>query len=138
MKTYILTSEKFTGEIELRYNGMERLISYDNRAKLTVEQYDYIVKHLPNVPGMLPMFAANIKSKATKIDIELTFEMFWKQYFFGRDKDNSSKKRAETKWNRMSKSEQAKAYSYINVYMSRITYVPKHAETYLNSELWNG
>jgi hypothetical protein len=77
--------------------------------------------------------------EATEIKTEVTFEVFWNRYFAGRPKDNSSRKRAETKWNRMSKGEQAKAYAYIGLYLGNVAYgtQPKHAETYLNSELWN-
>ncbi|MDR1155820.1 MAG: hypothetical protein LBL04_14030 [Bacteroidales bacterium] len=72
MKTYILTSEEFTGEIEFRYNDAGQLVGYDNRADFYARQHA--------------------------------------------------------------------AYAYINAYMGRIACgtQPKHAETYLNSELWNG
>ena len=138
MKTYIVTSDKFTGEIEFRYNDIGQLVGYDNRADFAAEQHKWLLSRFPVMSGMLIQVAAPMGGKATEIKIELTFEMFWKQYFAGREKDNSSRKRAEAKWDRMSKAEQSKAYAYINKYMSRITHVPKHAETYLNSELWNG
>lgn len=140
MKTYIITSEQFTGELEFRYSETGQLMGHDNRTNFSPVQHDWLLKHMPCDDAALKHLALAMRGKITEIKVELTFEQFWKQYFAGRGKDNSSKKRAEVKWNRMSKGEQAKAYAYINAYMSRIAYgtLPKHAETYLNSELWNG
>ena len=139
MRTYIVTSEKFTGEIEFRYNDIFQLCGYDNRADFEAVQHDWLLKNLPMSPACLHKVASIMKGKAIEVKTELTFEQFWKSYFAGRTKDNSSRKRAEAKWNRMSKGEQAKAWGYINTYMSNIAWgtAPKHAETYLNSELWN-
>lgn len=140
MKTYIITSERFAGEIEFRYSDSGHLTAYDNRAVLTAEQHDWLLKRLPVAAVYLTQLAGVMHGRVEEIRVEVTFEQFWKQYFAGRQKDNSSRKRAETKWNRMSKVEQAKAYSYIQEYLCKVTYgtQPKHAETYLNSELWNG
>lgn len=140
MKTYIFTSDKFTGEIEYRFNERDLLVGFDIRAQFSNEQYSWTYANMPVTS--LDMHDLTIKvpcSKFVEIKVELTFAQFWKQYFAGRGKDNSSKKRAEAKWNRMSHGEQAKAYAYINKYMSKISYgtQPKYAETYLNSELWN-
>jgi hypothetical protein len=139
MKTYILTSEKFTGEIEFRYSESGLLAGYDNRAGFTVSQHRWLLQHLPVAADALQGLAGIVGGRITEMKVELTFERFWKQYFAGRPKDNSSRKRAEARWNRMSKSEQAKAYAYIDAYLGKVAYgtQPKHAETFLNSELWN-
>ena len=140
MKTIILTSEKFTGEVEFKYNDTGQLVMYDNRASFDAAQHDWMLKRLPATVTRLDEVVHLVSGKTVEVKIEPTFEQFWKQYFAGRLKDNSSRRRAQAKWNRMSVGERANAYTYIPSYMSRIAYgtQPKHAETYLNSELWNG
>lgn len=141
MKTFIITSEKFEGEIEFKYNHTGQLVSYDNRTNFDTAQHDWLLKNMPtNLLTDLKPVTGLMHGKITEVKVELTFEQFWKQYFAGREKDNSSKKRTEVKWNRMNRADQAKAYAYINTYLGRIPFGvrPKYAETYLNSELWNG
>jgi hypothetical protein len=139
MKTFILTSELFSGDIEFRYNDAGFLTGFDNRSGFNDSQHQWLLRYFPTTVPAIEKMGSLIKGQIKELKVELTFDMFWQRYFTGRDKDNSSKKRSETKWNRMNKSDQAKAYQYIYTYMSRIPYGtrPKYAETYLNSELWN-
>lgn len=141
MKTVLLTSDKFTGEIELVYDFSEMLVRYDaTRAELSEKQKLYFLHNLPRDVAALVNFKEKLPNvKQTEIEFEVTFEQFWKAYFRDRLKDNSSKKRAELKWNKMTKRDQVKAFNYIPAYMSKIKpgTEPKYAETYLNAEVWN-
>lgn len=138
MKKYLLTSPKWEGEIEVVYNDLNLMVSIDiSRADLAEKQQIYFLRDLPRELAELE----RLKQKSpmlvvTEVPQEISFEMFWNRYD---EKIRSSKKRAEKAWNKMSKTDQVKAYSYINKYKQSL-YAgtnAKYAETYLNAELWN-
>jgi len=137
MTTYLLTSTKWSGEIELRYDDDGYLLSYDNRAGLDDRQRYWFLDNMPReVITLQNLVAAATTAKLTEVKVEVTFELFWSRYD---DKVNSSKKRAEAKWRQMSKGEQLRAYMHIPRYFANIPHGTrkKFAETYLNAELWN-
>jgi hypothetical protein len=138
MKTYLLTSAKWPGEIELRYDGAGLLVGYDYRAELTAEQQRWF---LTNMPRSLADLQALVKATKTgrlteAPPEEVTFDMFWQQYD---DATRSSRKRTLAKWQRMTRAEQVKAFRYVGRYFRSIPpgLGKKYAETYLNAELWN-
>ena len=141
MKRVLITSSKFTGEIELVYNDDDVLVKYDaTRAELTDRQIVLFMKYLPREELALQALKERFAGmNITEVQTEVTFDQFWKAWFKDRPKDNSSKKRSEVRWNRMTVRDQVKAYSYITTYMGKVKpgTEPKYAETYLNSEVWN-
>ncbi len=138
MKTYLLTSTKWSGEIELRYNDEGYLLGYDNRANMEDAQRNWFLQYMPrSINDLRSMVAATKTSKLQELpEAEIAFEMFWERY---NDKIHSSKKRAETKWRQMTKGNQQRAYLYIPRYFASIPngLRKKHVETYLGDELWN-
>lgn len=138
MKTYLLTSPKWPGEIEVVYNDLNLMVSIDiSRADLAEKQQIYFLRDLPR--EMAELMKLKEKSPTlviTEVEQEVTFEMFWNKYD---EKIRSSRKRTERAWNRMSKTNQVKAYRFIEKY--KMNLLPgtnsKYAETYLNAELWN-
>ncbi|MBQ9254991.1 MAG: hypothetical protein IJ180_09495 [Bacteroidales bacterium] len=140
MRTYSITSDKLQGEILVTFDENDNLQNIDlTNANMTEGERNWFLANKPSTIEKL--MTLKDKSKFNmKIELvpekEITFEMFWQRYD---DKYNSSKKRTKQKWDKMSKSEQAKAYNYINRYFSNIPYGTrkKYAETYLNAELWN-
>ncbi len=138
MKTYTLTSELFEGEVIFEFNDLGYLVNFDARGATLNESQMYFIlknmaKHLVKIKDMLD------KSKSarfTEIKQDITFDKFWNRY---NSKDRSSKKRTLARWNRMSKTQQVKAYNHIGKY--ELTLKPgierKYAESYLNAELWN-
>ena len=138
MKTYLLTSPQFEGEIELQYDDTLQLISLQIRATLTPGQHRWFTQILPST---LPELKSILKVKQssailTEVVFIPSFEDFWNRYD---DKQLSSRKRAMSKWDRMSKNQRIKAYNFIQTYFSGIPsgIRKKYAETYLNAELWN-
>lgn len=138
MKTYLLTSPKWPGEIEVVYNDLNLMVSIDiSRADLAEKQQIYFLRDLPR--EMAELMKLKEKSPTlviTEVEQEVTFEMFWNKYD---EKIRSSRKRTERAWNRMSKTNQVKAYRFIQKYKMNLLpgTNPKYAETYLNAELWN-
>lgn len=135
MKIYHLTSDVFGGYVEYRFSGNGMLIKMDIKADVSEHQQRFLLQNVPQCVADLMQFK-NETTRVTEIVTEVTFEMFWKRYD---DKINSSRKRTEKKWNRMTPADRGMAYLHIPVYFRAIPpgTRKKYAETYLNDELWN-
>ncbi len=137
MKTLVLTSSNFEGELEFRYGSDGYLCFFENRSGMDRLQQAWLLKRIPpTIDDLKAMVKQSKASKLTEIKRDISFEMFWDRYDH---KSLSSKKKAQTRWNQMSKVQQAKAYYYIQTYFNRLPggVAKKYAETYLNSEIWN-
>ena len=137
MKTFLMTSPAWKGDIKLQYNDMDMLLSCDlQNAQLNQQQHLWFLKRIPTGLDDLKLLIANSTAKLHEVNQEITFDTFWKRY---NDKDRSSKKKTEKIWNRLSVADQVKAYVYISTYESNRPKgtEKKYAETYLNAEMWN-
>ena len=138
MARFQLTGVNIQGEIELIYssNGMLERFDFSN-AILSNVQHEWLLRKLP---GMLEDLKILVKKSPnmvlTEIDENITFDMFWQRYD---DKVSSSKKKTLISWNKMSKTEQVRAYGHVGKYFNSLSpgTRKKYAETYLNAELWN-
>ena len=139
MRTYSITSSKFEGEIVAVYDDCHELINLDiSKAEMDLIQKNWLMANSPTTEERLQ----EMKSRSPYMVVtsiperEITFEAFWQHYD---DKINSSKKRARAKWEKMTKTQQTKAYHHIDKYFASLPYGTrkKYAETYLNAELWN-
>lgn len=137
MKTFLLTSTAWSGQIELQYDDLDHLTKCDlSQAQLSLQQHMWFLRRLPVELTALKELITNSTARLVEVNQEITFESFWNRY---NDKVRSSRKKAERIWSRLSKADQAKAYAYVATYeASRSAGVAKkYAETYLNAELWN-
>lgn len=138
MKHYQLTSDAFTGAVDFYFNNDGLLSRFDTEeATLSIEQSTWLLKHLPReLSELSKVLEKSTTAKLTEVKREVTFQMFWDRYD---DKVISSKKKTEAKWARMSKSQQIRAYDFIQKYFLNLptNTRKKYAETYLNNELWN-
>ena len=137
IRTFILTSDKFKGEVIFEFTNLV-LSKYDTSfAELSDEQRIALVAKLPRqLAETNVLVEGSPYAKLTEITQEITFEMFWNKYD---EKIGSSKLRTHKKWDKMSKGEQIKAFHFITKYFNNIPFGTrkKYAETYLNAELWN-
>lgn len=133
MTTYRLTNEQIPGEIFLHEDHFGKVRCDFTQSDATAEQQTFVLR-LAEM-GMNAL-AQSLKGSSNLEKLSVTFEMFWMRYD---DKLNSSKKRTEQKWNKMSPLEQKRAYEHIPKYFAHIPYGirKKYAEKYLNDELWN-
>jgi hypothetical protein len=133
MKTFVLTNEHIPGEIFLLEDDCGKVRCDFSKSDATAPQQTFILQHAES--GMAELKRV-LTGNSKLVELLATFEMFWRRYD---DKLNSSKKRSEIKWNKMSKVEQQRAYDFIPTYFNNIPYGTrrKFAETYLNAELWN-
>ncbi len=136
---YVLTSDGFTGEVVFEYDDATHLLlSYNiEGAELSETQQVWLLKRLPREMAELKeLISSNPNIKFEEVSDAPDFDMFWQKYD---DKITSSKKRTEKAWDKMSKSNQLRAYRHIQKY--NLSLPPgtrkKYAETYLNAELWN-
>jgi hypothetical protein len=138
MKTYLMTSPSFEGEVEFVYNDLDLLQGFDSsRALLSEKQQVWILKNFPReLLEAEKLLKDNPAIKFYELKTDITFEMFWSRY---NEKVRSSKKKSLAKWSRISKIEQIKCYQFISIYEKSIQsgVYKKYAETYLQSELWN-
>lgn len=135
--TYQITSPRFIGHVTIGFAGAV-CVSYNAQdAELTETQSQYFLQKLA-APQDLFLEMLNQKKIFTITGFveELTFDMFWNRY---NEKLRSSKKKAQTKWERLSKQQQILAFSYIPKYFKSLPdgIAKKYAETYLHSEIWN-
>ena len=133
MKTFVLINEQIPGKIFLHEDNCGKVRCDFTKSDATAPQQTFILQHAEL--GMVELNRV-LTGNSKLVELSATFEMFWHRYD---DKLNSSKKRSETKWNKMSKIEQQRAYDHIPKYFNNIPYGTrrKFAETYLNAELWN-
>lgn len=136
MKTLIMTSSKFTGQVIFQYNEKGKLESINVQAVLNDKQEDSLGRYMPwNITDIDTLRAVANHATFTIQDREITFDMFWNRY---NDKSRSSKKKTQQVWDKMPQAEQVKAFLYIPVYLrNKGTADKKYATTYLNDELWN-
>lgn len=138
MKHYQLTSVAFDGAVDMFFDDAGTLLKLDiTGAILSKKQQEWILREMyPELSELKRQLSESGTAKITEVTTEVTFEMFWDRYD---DKINSSRKRTMQKWNRMTKTDQLRAYNYINRYLNNLPSGTrkKYAETYLNSELWN-
>lgn len=136
MIKYIMTSSTLDGEVEFTFTHDGKLRSIVFQCEATEKQYNYIFAAKPhNLEQMKHLIDTTRYATFVKEVQELTFQMFWDKY---NEKEHSSKKKAEIRWNNMPKSARIKAFNYIAKYKFNLPADVrlKYAETYLNSEIW--
>lgn len=138
MKHYQLTSVAFAGAVDLFFDDAGVLQKFDmTGATLTKPQQEWILREMqPNLSDLKIQLTDSGTAKITEVTTEVTFDMFWSKYD---DKINSSRKRAQQKWNKMTKTDQIRAYGFIGKSLANLPTGTrrKYAETYLNAELWD-
>jgi hypothetical protein len=103
---------------------------------MSIETRKKLIESIPITLNDFFSWAKGIKG-VTCVELEqhITFEMFWYKY---NDKIRSSKKRSLKLWDKLSESDQIKAYYHIDTYnRKRGNAEKKYCETYLTAELWN-
>ncbi len=108
MKRYCLSAKTFTGEAELIYDDAGALLKIDfSNTSTTVEQRYHIKINVPMTLTHLEEGGHNLSKSISIIakDIEISFEMFWKEYPYKRNRHL-----VEGYWPMMNKTDQVTAY----------------------------
>lgn len=134
MKKYHITSDRFKGYVELIYNeGILAHVNFTN-AEMQMETAKMFIRciswHQENVADN---FGGS--TKIVESDVEITFEMFWKQY-----QKKINKTRALKLWDKMNVADRVSAYVGIrpyNKYLFENKWRSKaDPETYLRNRYW--
>lgn len=126
---YIITSTKFTGELEVRFNTEGILNGFDVRALLEPGMLKYFIKNLPFEEVNIEVYKSPTVT-IKPIPDDLSFEAFWKRYNY----KVGHKKKAEQMWNRMTDAERMKALAWIHTYEQQLAFTKvakMFPETYL-------
>jgi hypothetical protein len=138
MKKILITSTKFSGEISAIYADDLLLVSIDfSMAQLNAEQIDWMKGRIPS--KLFAEFSDCFKGvpiTALMEGYEVTFDMFWHAYG-----EKINRLRCEKRWDKLSKTDKAKAYAGVAVYLRHLaknTWQSKaNPDTYLMNKYWN-
>ena len=138
MKKYSITSGLFAGEVVLTFSEAGCLVDMDFAdSRMSEQQQTWLLRNIPvSEESMKFVVNAAQSLRLQEIPDTVTFEAFWNAYD---DKVCSNKRRCLAKWEKMTATEQVRAYRYIGTYFRNLPAGTrkKYAETYLNAELWN-
>ncbi len=139
MKRFIVTSPSWTGEAEIVYNEVGKLVrlSFEN---CTIPEHDRVVHNFKMITpvSMDKLQEAFAPTTATVVeaDFEVNFDMFWKAY-----NHKINKLRAVAIWGKLSKTDQVKAYYGIAIYdkfLKKESWRKKaDPETYLRNKMYD-
>ena len=135
MKRFLITSTKFTGTAEIFYNAAGILNKIDctdtDMDAYTIAPFKRAVS--PTLDDIAKGFSNDVSIVETSIEVK--FEMFWDKY-----KRKINRKRAEALFNKLSQSDQVKAYYGIdgyNKFLKSEGYRSKQdPDTYLTKRTW--
>jgi hypothetical protein len=136
MRRFLITSPSFTGEAELVYNTNETLIWIDmSKTNMAANLVTAFKNKVPANVQQLAAAFADTMATVVEADYEVSFEMLWLKY----DK-KINRKRCEPLWNKLSKTEQVRAFNGIDAYnkfLKREGWRSKaDPETYLRNQYW--
>lgn len=124
MRRLILTSPVITGQVEIIYNDNEliEVIDFSKTAPTAAGVRKGLLERLARFPQFADaeQIVTGTQGILVEADLEVTFDMFWKKY----DK-KINKARAIKLWDKLSKTDQVKAYYGIDAY-----------DKYLQKESW--
>lgn len=135
MKSYIVESTNYIGEVRYKFSDSGSLLGVDVPEELSVEMRTAVFKFAPIKFEQLEAMIEVAKKRGTlkafyEEKQDVSFETFWQLY---KRKDNKTK--AEWKFNRMPLNDRIKAISYLEIFNKKKQksneYYPL-AVTYLN------
>ena len=136
MKKYAVTSTSFTGEVYYTFDDKGMLVCMEFKGIVEPAIHAKLCAVVPQTEiTLLKWKQSNSKMVITEVGLDISFENFWSRYNY-----KVGKKEAETAWKKLSDADQIKAFQFIWKYNREIakTGIAKmHAQTYLNSYLWN-
>jgi hypothetical protein len=138
MKSYILTSTKFEGELYFEYHSNGFLKAFKNDSAMSLEQLAHLQRHFPMGSGDILDLAKSSQNLTLKpLPTDLSFERFWEMYNW---KEFSSKATSRKVWDKLTEAERVAVLEHIPHYEAQLKKQPgiakKYAETYLRSGNW--
>lgn len=132
MRKFILTHEKFEGEIELTYDGDGTVTQYISRSDVTVQQVEFMLRNLPVKADSLKVWAEGHAFAVVEIKGEPTFEEFWKLW----PEVRANKARALAIWKRLSVKDRQRVIDVMPAYtryvQRNLTKFKKYPDSWLS------
>lgn len=136
MRKFLITGEKYTGEIVAVYSADQLLVQVDLQAtNLTANQRRMLLCGLPTtVDGLNNCFEG--KLTIVEAAFEVSFDMFWQRFGLKRNK-----LQAEKLWEKLRKTEQVEAWHRIAAYDKYCKknghwYQRMYPDTWLRNRQW--
>lgn len=114
MKRFIVTSPSWQGEAEIVYNESGLLVRISFEGCVFADHNRVVDKFKALVPVLvtdLQVAFQNTSATVVEADFEVNFDMFWKAYNL-----KHNRVRAVNLWNKLSKTDQVKAYFGVPIY----------------------
>jgi hypothetical protein len=114
MRRFLITSPKFTGTAEIVYNSKDVLCMIDiTQANMDVDTIHHFKRATPAVLSNLltPGLSFSAETTIIEADFEVSFELFWKEYPYHRNRF-----KVEKGWSQLGKSDQVKAFHSLKSY----------------------
>ncbi|KAB2918708.1 MAG: hypothetical protein F9K23_00810 [Bacteroidetes bacterium] len=118
MKTYILTSQRFAGEIQFKFDLNDSLIGFEIQAELDEKQTNYFFNNLPRTLGAAVAMTKN-PGATMKLELmpqDLSFDVFYNQYGY-----KVGKQQAETQYKKLSDADKHRVIMSIRPYKRYLT-----------------
>ena len=134
LSRYLITSEKFAGEVEVYYSdSLLQRIDFAN-CNMNAAQRVAFKKELPTVEADLKGFSETFKVRVMAADVEVHFEEFWNAYG-----NKINRKRCIPLWEKMTATERYLAWNSCKAYNAYVLRRNKYRydpENYLRDKMW--
>lgn len=112
MRRFLITSKVFTGDAEVLYDGEHRLVRFDvSRTNMPPQWIKSLKDRVPTHVDNLDVAFADTNVTVVEVDYQVTFAEWWAKY----DR-KINKKRCEPLWEKLSKTDQVKAFVGVDDY----------------------
>jgi hypothetical protein len=112
MRQFIITSNRFTGELIFKYDLNDVLCGFDNNAHLSESQFLSTMRNLPLNLKQLQDWGSSPGVTLSEIPLDLSFMAFWSKYAY----KVGDKKRCEKLWDKLDDAKKTKAMISIQKY----------------------
>lgn len=135
MKKYLISSSKYTGEVELVYSPHLEIVDF-SKTDMSIEGRQWMVRRIPSHSDGLPELIAGTGAVIVEENVVVHFEDWWKLYNKKINKD-----RALKLWDKISDTEKQKAWVgtiKYNRHLSKNLWQNKaDPETFIRNKYWN-
>ena len=134
-KSYILTSLKFEGEIELFYDERDHISAFEIRTELTIEQLTKFFGKFPITIADINFFEQSPGVTILEVPEDLSFDKFWSEWC-GKV---ANKDRTKALWDKMPKKNRVRCMWSLKAYKRYVDrnsnwYNPQYPDSYISGK----
>lgn len=134
-KSYIMTSDKFEGEIELVYDERDKISAFEIRTDLRDEQLERFFGRFPITVDDVKNFEKSPGVTVLEVPEDLSFDKFWAEWC-GKA---ANKERSKSMWDKLPKKHKVRCIWSLKAYKRYIDrnsswYNPQYPDSYLSTK----